>query len=201
MCLEETVTRGVIEPRVIVRTTHARLEVNRLPGNLLGSEFTAGGYPTSRITYNDALLPPWLKVLRFGDRAWVLDPLDDLGHRDEIDVVVLGEDLVDPIEEGFQKFRIVLQPSSVEVKTKRGTILIVMPVEIVIEEIVELVTGENVATGVNHRAAWQILVVLRIFPAIQLVHHHFPDRVRSENRKAQQKIFKSSDSCGSNRSC
>lgn len=177
--LEEAITGRIVHPGIIVGAAHASLEVNGLPGHLLGRQLAGMRHPTRWWTLHHALLPPGLEVLRFGDGARILDPLNHLGHRYEVDVGVALQDLVDPIKEGVQKLGIILQPGSVEVETEGRAILLVVTVEIVIEEIVELVTGQNVAAGVHHGAAGQVLVVLRVLATIQLVHHHFPDGVRS----------------------
>ena len=135
-------------------------------------------YPAGGRSVDHALLLPRLEALRFRYRARILDPLDHLGHRHEVNVVVIGQDLVDPIEERVQELGVVLEPGRVEVETQGGAILLVVPVEIVVQEIVELVAGQDVAAGVHHRAAGQVLVVLWILTTIQLVHHHLPDCVR-----------------------
>lgn len=92
---------------------------------------------------------------------------------------MIGQDLIDPVEEGVEEFGIVLQPSGMEVQSEWGTILIVMTIEIVIQEVVELITGQNVRAGVDHSTARQILIVGRILTTIQLVHDHLPDGMRA----------------------
>lgn len=61
-----------------------------------------------------------------------------------------------------------------EIKTQRGTVLIVVAVEIMIEEIVELITAEDVGARIYHSAAWQVLVIGGILATVELVHHHLP---------------------------
>lgn len=137
------------------------------------------GHPARRRSLHRTLLPPRLEVLRLGDGARVLDPLDHLRHRHEEDVVVILQDLVDPVEEGVQELGIVLEPGGVEVEAEGRAILLVVAVEVVIEEIVKLIAGQDVAARVHHGAAGQVLVVLRILASVQLVHHHLPHGVRS----------------------
>lgn len=136
-------------------------------------------HPTGLCTLNGALLPPWLEVLDFADCSWILDPLDDLCHCDEIHVIVIGQDLIDPVQEGIEEFGIVLQPGSMEVQTQWSTILIVMPIEIMIQEVVELIAGQDVGARVDHSTAGQVLVVGGILATIQFVHDHLPDGVRA----------------------
>jgi len=71
--------------------------------------------------------------------ARVLDPLNDLGHGDKVDVIVVGKNLIDPVEEGVQEFGIVLQPSGVIVESERCAIRVVVTLKVVIQESVELV--------------------------------------------------------------
>ena len=137
----------------------------------------AGGRPV-----NHALLLPRLETLRLGYRARILDPLDHLGHGHEVHVVVVRQHLVYPVEERVQELGIVLEPGGVEVEAEGGPVLLVMAVEVVVEEVVELVTGQDVAARVDHRAAGQVLVVLGILAAVQLVHHHLPNGVRPAPR-------------------
>ena len=113
----------------------------------------AGGRPV-----NHALLLPRLETLRLGYRARILDPLDHLGHGHEVHVVVVRQHLVYPVEERVQELGIVLEPGGVEVEAEGGPVLLVMAVEVVVEEVVELVTGQDVAARVDHRAAGQVLV-------------------------------------------
>lgn len=98
-------------------------------------------HPAGGDAFHDALLPPGLEVLGLRDGSRILDPLDDLGHGNEVNVVVVREDFVDPVQEGVQEFGIVLQPSGVEVETKGSAVFLVVAVEVVVEEVVELVTG------------------------------------------------------------
>lgn len=65
--------------------------------------------------------------------------MNDLRHGDEIDVVVVGEDFIDPVEESFEEFRVVFEPCGVEVQAQRCAVLIVVTLEVVVEESVELI--------------------------------------------------------------
>lgn len=120
------------------------------------------------------LLPPRLEILRLRHRPRVLDPLDHLGHRHEVDVIVVGQDFINPEQERIQKLRIVLQPSRVEVETQRRPVLLVVAVEVVGQEVVELIPGEDVGTRVDHGASREVLVVVRVFSSVEFVEHHFP---------------------------
>lgn len=80
-------------------------------------------YPTGWRSFNHALFPPRFEVLGLGDRSRVLDPLDHLGHCNEIHVVVVLQNFIDPVQERVQIFGVVFQPGSVEVETKRSTVL------------------------------------------------------------------------------
>lgn len=87
---------------------------------------------------------------------------------------MIGQNLIDPVEEGVEELGIVLQPGSMEIQAEWSTILIVMAIEIVIQEIVELIASQNVRAGVDHSAARQIFIIGRILTTIQLIHHHLP---------------------------
>lgn len=54
-----------------------------------------------------------------------------------------------------------------------------MPVEVVVEEVVELLAGDNVAATVHHGAPCKLLVEVGVITTIELVHHHLPHGVRS----------------------
>lgn len=69
-----------------------------------------------------------------------MDPLDDLSHGHEVDVVVVGQDLVDPVQEGVEELGVVLQPGGVVIEAERGAVRVVMTFEVVVEESVELIT-------------------------------------------------------------
>jgi hypothetical protein len=69
-----------------------------------------------------------------------LNPLDDLRHCDEIDIIVIGEHFIDPVEEGLKEFGIIFEPSGVEVQSKGCAILVIMTLKVVIKEGIELIT-------------------------------------------------------------
>jgi hypothetical protein len=69
-----------------------------------------------------------------------LHPLNDLCHCYEVNIVMVGENFIDPVKEGVEEFRVVFQPGSVEVKTERCAICVVMTFKVVVEESVELIT-------------------------------------------------------------
>lgn len=66
------------------------------------------GNPTSWWSIDDTLLLPGLEVFRFGYSTRVLDPLDHLGHRYEVNVFLVLQYVIDPIKESVEEFRIVL---------------------------------------------------------------------------------------------
>lgn len=175
--LEETVSGGVVEPRVIVRAPDARLQVDRLPGNLFASQLARVRHPTGGRPFDHALFPPWFEVLHLVDDPRLLDPLDHLRHGHEVHVVVVGQHLVDPEQERVQVLGVVLQPGGVEVQAHGRAVLVVMPVEVVVQEVVELVAGQDVGARVHHGTAGQVLVEARVLPPVQFVHHHLPDGV------------------------
>ena len=103
--------------------------------------------------------------------------MDDLSGRDEVDIFVFGERLIDPEEERVEHLGVVLEPSGVVEETQWGTVALVMTVEVVVEEGVELLTVEDVGARVNHGTAGQVLVEFGFFTTIQLVHDQLPDGV------------------------
>lgn len=126
----------------MIGTSHAGLEIDELPGNLLRRQSAGGRHPTGwlGVLIDRALLSPWLEVLDFVGGLRVLHPLDDLGHGDEVDVVVVGQDFVDPVEEGVEEFGIVLQPGGVEVEAERSAVRVVVTLKVVVQEGVKLIT-------------------------------------------------------------
>ena len=126
-----------------------------------------------------ALFLPGLERSSLFNVARVLNPLDNLSHGYEVDIIVGLENLVHPIEESVKELGVVLQPGSMEEKAKGSSVLIVMTIEVVCEEVVELVTAEDVRTGVNHGTAWQVLINSRVFPPVQFIHNHLPDGMRT----------------------
>lgn len=137
--LEETISGGVVEPWIVVWASDARLQVDGLAGNLFAGQLARVRYPTGGRSLYHALFPPRLEVLHFVDDPWLLDPLDHLRHGHEVHVIVVGEHLVDPEQERVQVLGVVLQPRRVEVQTHRRPVLVVVPVEVVVQEVVELI--------------------------------------------------------------
>lgn len=140
--LEETIACWIAQPRIVVRASHAGLEVDKFPGNFLWCQSTCVWYPASwlSVLVDWTLLSPWLEVLDFAGSFRVLHPLNDLCHCYEINVIVVGKNFVDPVKESIKELGVVFQPSSVEIKTEWGTVCVVMTFEIVVEESVELIT-------------------------------------------------------------
>lgn len=66
-----------------------------------------------------------------------------------------------------------------EVQSHRCAILIVVPVEIMVQKVVELVARQDVGARVHHGASRQVFVKVRVLAPVQLVHHHFPHGVAS----------------------
>jgi len=177
--LEETIAGGVIKPGVVVGAPHAGVKVQSLTRQLFGGQFALGGCHASGFELRGAPLLPGFEGPGLFNVPGVLNPLDDLRHGHEVDVVVSFEDLIDPVEEGVEERRVVLEPGGVEEETKGSPVLIVMAVEVVSEEVVELVSTEDVGAGVHHGTAGQVFVNGGIFTAIKLIHDHFPDGVGS----------------------
>lgn len=186
--LEETVSGGVVEPRIVVRASDARLQVDGLPGNLFAGQLARVRYPTGRRSVDHALFPPRLEVLHLVDDPGLLHPLDHLRHGHEVHVVVVGQHLVDPEEERVQVLGVVLQPGGMEVQAHGGTVLVVVPVKVVVEEVVELVTREDVGARVHHGAPGNGLVEVRVLPPVKLVHDHLPDGVATGRAMLQVSV-------------
>ena len=62
-----------------------------------------------------------------------------------------------------------------EEKTKGSSVLIVVTIKVVCEEIVELVSTQNVGAGIHHSTSCKVLVDCGVLPPIKLIHHHLPD--------------------------
>ena len=175
--LEDSISCGVVQPGVVVGTPDAGVEVECFSGQFLGGDLALVGRGAAVDEVDGAGLLPGLEGLDLVNIAGILDPLDDLSHCDEVNVVVGLEDLIDPVEEGVQELGVVLQPGGVEVETKRSSVLVVVAVEVVGQEVIELITSENVRARVNHGATGQVLIDGGVLPPVQLVHDHLPDSV------------------------
>ena len=142
--LEDSISCGVVQPGVVVGTPDAGVKVEGFPGQFLGRDLALVGGGAAVDEVDGAGLLPWFEGLHLVNVLRVLDPLDDLGHCDEVNIVVGLEDLIDPVEEGVQELGVVLQPGGVEVESERSPVLIVVTVEVVGQEVVELISSENV---------------------------------------------------------
>jgi len=119
----------VSEFQLIILPSHASMKTNSFSRNLLACKRATVGYETtSAIRRIDiTLILPRVKALDFRECAGVLNPLDNLGHCDKVGVRILLKHLIDPKQEGFQEFRIILQPGRMEEEAERGSILEVVP--------------------------------------------------------------------------
>lgn len=186
--LEETVSGGVVEPRIVVGAPDARLQVDGLPGNLFTGQLARVRYQTGLWSFDHTLFPPWFEVLHLVDDPRFLDPLDYLRHGDEVYVVVVGQHFIDPEQERVQVLWVVLQPGGVEVQAHGSAILIVMPVEVVVQKVVELVAGQDVGARVYHGTTGQVFVEARVLSPVQFVHHHFPYGVATSRTVLQVSV-------------
>lgn len=66
--------------------------------------------------------------------------MNNLCHGHKIDVVVICEDFIDPVEESIQEFWIVLEPCSVIVETEWCTICVIMTFKVVVKKSIKLIT-------------------------------------------------------------
>ncbi len=142
--LEDSISCRVIQPGVVVGASDASVKMESLSGQFLCRALALVGGGAAGDEVNGASLLPWLKGFHLVNIAGVLNPLDDLGHGDEVNVIVGLKDLVDPVEEGVQELGVVLQPGSMEEETKGSPVLVIMAVEIVGQEVVELISSKDV---------------------------------------------------------
>merc|ERR1712047_189787 len=83
--LNEAIASGIIEPWVLVRTANAGVHPQRLSRQLLVvGKLAAVWHQAVLSRTRGALLLPGSVVLGGVDGHRVLDPLDDLGHGDEV---------------------------------------------------------------------------------------------------------------------
>ncbi len=153
------------------------MHVQHLAGDLVRGQFAAVGDQALGSGPGVASLLPGGVVGGLVHVNGLLDPLDDLGHGDEVGVLVVGKHLVDPVQEGVGKLGVVLQPGRVVEETEGSSVLVKMSVEVVGQEVVELISSQDVGAGVNHSTAGQVFVDSGVLPSVQLVHDHLPDSV------------------------
>lgn len=126
---------------------------------------------------DDALLLPGLVVVQLADGAGILHPLDDLGHGNEVNVLLVPQSLVQPVEEGVENVGIVLQEGRVEEQTEGSAVGFVVTVEVVLQEVEELLgLGLGGEAGVHHVASWEAVLVGGLLATVHLVHDHLPHR-------------------------
>lgn len=172
----EVVSGRILDPWVVVGALDASMKTNRFSWKLPGGQWAGVWQGTDRLTLDLALLFPGSELIDRTDFGGLLNPLENLGHGDEIDVVLL-EHLIDPLDECVEVLGVELQPGSVEVETEWGTVGLVVALEVVIQEVVELFTGNDVGAGVDHRTTGEFFIEGGIVSSVQLVHDHFPDGV------------------------
>lgn len=144
-CLEETITSWIVQPWIVVGTSETRLQIDELSGHLLRCQTARVNSCAWRlwVDFDRALLLPWIEALYFARCLWILHPLNDLCVGDKIHIAMIGENLIDPVEEGVEEFGIILEPCSVEVETEWSTVCIVVTFKVVIEKGVKLITCKS----------------------------------------------------------
>lgn len=172
----EAISSWVQDPWVVVGALHASEETQSLTGQFAGRQRAGVREGTVGLSLDVALFLPFLEVSQSVQLGWVLHPLDDLEHCDEEDIVA-AEHFFDELDQFFTVFFLGLEPRGVEVQTQRGTVGIVVTVEVVTQKTTELFTGLDVGAGVDHVTTWKRLVEGWIVTTIEFVHDHFPDWV------------------------
>lgn len=142
--LQEAITGGVVQPRIVVGATDAGVKMEGLSGQFLGGQLAGAGGEARRLGFDLAPLLPGFEASGLVGVLGILDPLDNLSHGDEVNVLVLSQNLVDPVEESVEELGVVLEPGGVEEETEGSAVLIVVTVEVVSEEVVELITAQDV---------------------------------------------------------
>ena len=66
-----------------------------------------------------------------------------------------------------------------EEQTEWRSVGLVVTLQIMVQEVVELLAGDDIGTLIDHRATAELFVERWVVSSIQLVHHHLPDGVRS----------------------
>lgn len=132
----------ILQPWEVIRAAHASLKVQSFTGNFLWCQFTGIWYPACWLWLwvNATFFLPWIEVFNLWWLTWVLNPLDDLCHGYKIDIIVIGKNFIDPIEECLEEFRVIFKPCSVEVETEWSAVLVVVTLKIVLEKSVKLIT-------------------------------------------------------------
>jgi len=139
-------------------------------------EWASVGQRAEGLTFNVALFFPFLEVSQTSQLGGVLHPLDDLEHGDEVNVIT-GQHLFHELDEGSSEFLLALEPRSGEVETEGSAVGVEVAVEVVLQHLIELVTGGNVGTGIDDGTTGQRFIEVRVVTAIQFVDDHLPDGV------------------------
>lgn len=145
----EVVSGRVLEPGIVLRTLGTGVQSDSLSRQLPSAQRTMVGQIAEWLTLDKTLLLPRGEVADTRQLSGRLHPLQDLSHCDEVDVVPI-EHFVDPLDKSIKVLWIQLQPTCVEEDTQRRPIGLIVAVEVMVEEVVELVTSDNVGTAVNH---------------------------------------------------
>jgi len=154
------------------------VKTNCLSGKFSGGQGTGVRQGTCGLSLDVALFLPGSEVVDTADLSGRLNPLKDLGHRDEVHVVLVKK-FIDPLQESVKVLGIELEPGGMEIKTQGGPVGLVMSLEVMVEEVVELFARDNIGAGVHHRATGKFFVERWVITTIEFVHHHLPDGVRS----------------------
>jgi len=105
-----------------------------------------------------------------------LHPVEYVSHGHEVDVSVVGADIIHPVLEGETDLGVGGEEGRVEEQRHRSTVGVVVAAEVVVEELVELLAcGFAGEAGVHHSTTWKGFFMKRVFPSVEFVHDHFPD--------------------------
>lgn len=92
VALEESIAGRIVEPRVVVRASYARLQVQSLPGNFLSCQFAGVWNQAGWLgaDFDRALLLPRVEVFNFRRLARILNPLELIFMKTQENFVTFG---------------------------------------------------------------------------------------------------------------
>jgi len=145
---------------------------------LSGAQGAGVGQGTEWLTLYITLLLPLRKVSQGCHFSGILHPLDHLKCCDEVDIVS-AEHVSDELDEFLLESLVLLDPLSVEMKTKWGSVGGEMSVKVVLQHPGKLIRIDNVGAGGHQMTSRKGLVECWVISSVKLVDDHLPDGMRS----------------------
>lgn len=177
--VNESLSEGIVEPRVGCRAFRASIEVHIV---FIGEEtgYVDGAWVGERAegqALNVTFRLPFLEIVDSSDFRRAQNPADGLLHRDE-EIVSAARGAPYPVPKSLQELRSGLKVGGGEVESQGSSVRREMVLQVVVQEPDKLFLFHDVGTLIDVVTTGELFIKKNVITPIQFVQGDFPDPER-----------------------